>query len=396
MKQKVAIIIFSTFISVFAVSAELTEITINGTSKTKDSTIHKIIGYRTGDDINQSAKSEIVQELRKSGLFVNEKILVELNINENTAELKISLQERATTIPIPLVAVSGDDFRAGIFLINSNLAGTGDRLLLGGIYGTNAQAAMINYINTYIGDSSFDFGIRSNFSNGNTEIDLKDTTLEYDSLQAGGGVFIQYNYDNWLFSGGGDAGFLRVEGIPEIKSDTVISFSPVFSIEFDNLTYLDFFHDGLSSKLEMEIDLYDDSFDNSVLIDLSSEWMKSLCSRLLLNTEVESYIFTGDGILSPGISSPLLPNTIHADTVLQGSIGLTAAVLDFSWGYLALPLKYNIGYYDGLSGDSKLFHGPSTGISLYLKKVAIPAISFEYGWNIEAQDGEFRFNIGFQ
>jgi hypothetical protein len=121
---------------------------------------------------------------------------------------------------------------------------------------------------------------------------------------------------------------------------------------------------------------------------------KLLGDRFQLALSGSGYVFEGEDFHCPGPSSALLPQTVHARRNIQGGVQLNTVLWNFSWAYIALPVSYQLGYMDGVSADEELYYGPAAGLTLNLKKVAIPAVVLMYGWNTETSTGRFSFNIG--
>jgi len=379
-------------------AAELKEIKINPLKKTKEQTVLEIIGYQVGDEIDSSDRETIQQRLIKSGLFTSEDMIVDLTITDDQARLELSLKDRITTVPLPIISVSEDEFKAGLFVINSNLRGTGDQFFLGIMASQNSRLAVFSFTNKNIFSSSWDAGGRAKFSSAKTVIrnSRNNEILEYSSTAASAGVFTQWNHDILSLRGGIDAGGLKVTRIEGFPEKTVVQISPSFTAGIDTLHYDEFFPEGFTVITKMEVNILGNQYKNSMTASLKGNWKKLFFPRLQWESEAAASVYNGEEIFSPPVLSPLIPISVRAETQIQGSTGITAAVLDFSWAYLAVPLKFNIGVFDGISGDRELFYGPVTGLNLNLKKIALPAISFVYGWNMKTSRGQFQLNLGIQ
>ena len=157
-----------------------------------------------------------------------------------------------------------------------------------------------------------------------------------------------------------------------------------------------FFAEGLRTEVEYEQGIYTREYDATVELNMHASWAALPLERLQFSVATDMLAFFGDDILSPGVTSALLSNAVHAGRLVQSSVALTPVLADFSWGFLALPVGYEAGILDGLSGEDEIFHGPSFGLMLYLKKVAIPALSLRYGINLETGKDVYSFSMGFQ
>ena len=96
------------------------------------------------------------------------------------------------------------------------------------------------------------------------------------------------------------------------------------------------------------------------------------------------------------LPSLIISKTARAEEFYCLRPGVQTVLADLNWVYLVLPLYYEVGYLDGISGEDEFYHGPVGGLTVNLKKIAIPALSFYYGWNIEKSAGIVHFSLGYQ
>ena len=388
------IILFCCFMSLPAGAYELNKIIISKElKKTRESTVLSILKTQKGDSIDEETIGVLRQRLIKSGIFVEEKIELNLIPSGDYADLELHLDEKISLIPIPIVSVKDKEIEAGMFLVDSNFLGLGDQLFAGGLFGKNSQLGMIQYTAKNLKGSDFDLGGGFNFHNGSSSINNTegDSLGSYSILSAGGSAFFQWSTDNWQVRTSLSGGFSELTDSTE---HDLISVEPGLSAGYNGKQFKEFFWDGFDLNGSASYREYNDNNYNSSVLNLTGSWGLSLLSRLQVNTKVSGYLYNGTDILSPEVKSVILPSDVHAETLLQGSFQLVPVLIDFSWGYLALPVGINAGYFDGISGDDELFWGPSAALTLNLKKVALPAVSIAYGWNMETETGQLQINLG--
>ena len=381
------------FLSIPISAATIQDIKIGGSlKKTQTETILHIIQFEKGDDIQSDDIQKIKQNLIKSGLFINEATDVRLVIEDGEADLYLALEERVSIVPIPIFQSSGGMLKGGLFLMDSNVKGSGDHLFLGGLAGYDFKYFSGSYTNTMVSGGPWDLGGALSYSKSETEItDSKgESILSFDSSSLSGDLFTIWHLTPW------DIKPIFRFGLMDdyTSSDFVTTGSPNLEVLYSNLYWGDYFSEGLECNLASGMTLFSITFDTSYYASISLGRKKILTERVQISMNTSGQFYSGDIKQSPGISSPLLPTTIRADWSFQTTMGVNIALADFSWGYLAIPFSYSAGIFDGVSGGHEMFHGPSASLTLNLKKIAFPAVALIYGWNAETSEGQISFNIG--
>ncbi len=397
--NKYIVLIITLFTAAISVDAvEIGSINIIGNlKKTKNETIYNIIGFHVGDEIPSITADDIHQRILESGLFVDESIVVTIEVDDNIAIVNLTLDEKFSIIPIPIVQVSNGGFSAGVFLIESNFFGTGDQFFIGGLFSADSQLSMVNYYHNYIGGSAFSIGGSLLFSNEISKIiDPSGSVLdEFDCLKGNASLTVGWEDAPWGI-------YLKttIETLNINNNSPVISFSPEIDFSFDNRYYSTYFSNGITAGLNVRSTLFSEDFETGYLARSSVSWGSEIISRLQISTSLNNILYMGDDLLSPSLKSVILPcsihENVHANVVFQGNITVTPVLFDLNWSYIALPLTFTAGYFDGISGDSEYFYGPASSLTLCFKKVAIPAVSITYGLNLNTMEEQIQANIGFQ
>ena len=391
-------VLFILILTTGTLSAEVIQsIDIEGLKKTKDSTVKGIIGYREGDVIQTGSETDIKQKLVKSGLFVNETIDVQLESSGNDAFIKIYMNDRVSLLPIPIASFSDGEVKAGVFLMDSNFMGYGHSLFSGGMYGRKDKMFLFGYSNPTFRGSPLKLGVSMGVYDNEIEIsNLEDdyNLAEYDQTMARFGINSGWDLNPIEISLGLDGSYISTS----LSESDIIKFSQDITLDYSNLYYDKFFTEGIKSYIKYEFQSFSDVFDLTQSVQASFSWQSLVHERLQLELSGDSGFSAGDKLqslfLQYGYSWTILPEDIMADRFIQGDIKLKVAALDFNWGYLAVPVTYQLGIMDGISGENEFYHGPSAGMAIYLKKVAIPAMAIRYAYNMENNTGVFTFNIG--
>ena len=390
--------LFLLLLTVGTLSSEVIQsIDIDGLKKTKDSTVKGIIGYSEGDHIQIGSESDIRQKLVKSGLFVNESIDVQLESRGDKAFIRIYMNDRVSLLPIPIASFSDGEIKAGVFLMDSNFLGYGHSLFSGGMYGNRDKMFMFGYSNPAFKGSRVKLGVSTGVYDNEVEITTlkgEDNLVEYDQTMARLGINSGWDLSPFEISLGLDGSYLSTS----LSDKDIFKFSQDIRFDYKNLYYDTFFTEGIKSFIGYELQSFSDVFDLTQSVQASLSWQYLVHERLQLEVSGDSGYSSGDELqslfLNYGYSWTILPEDVLADRFIQGDVKLKFAALDFNWGYLAVPLTYQLGVLDGISAENEFYHGPSAGMAIYLKKVAIPALSIRYAHNMENNTGVFTFNIG--
>lgn len=377
-------------------AAELKEIRIGGEMRTtRESTVMKIIDFSEGDEISSEDCEEIRQRLLRSGLFVNEAIRIDLDIREDDeAVLSLDLTDRWSLIPIPFFSAGSSGTAGGLMLMDNNFLGTGDTLFLGGMISEDSRYVGLNYMDKNIGGSSWNLGGGFNYADGENSITTTDDEeiSSYDSTVLGVSVFGVWDRRPWSIEVGGG-----VSGADyEFLDDWITEFRPAFILGYNRIRFGSFMAEGFKARLAWIPSFYSRELDPASTLRGSLEFQKLLSSRIQLGLGAHTMNdWGGEDLLSPSVRSPILPATVQADSFYSARAEMQFVIADFRWGYLGLPVAYDLGVVDGISADDEFFHGPSAALNLNLKKLAMPAVSISYGYNVETEEGVFGFSLGF-
>ncbi len=398
MKKKNIVVIALILLGVtgFNLYAEvISEIRIQGDlRKTRESTILKIIETEPGDIVEYDDVENIRQKLLRSGLFIDEKVHVALQPEGGRTVLILDLEDRFSLIPLPFFVYTDGRFSAGGFLMESNLLGTGNRFFAGGMYGGDMAFLSASYMQQRFLNSPLDVGFGVAYMDQASEAeDTRGNTAFTESAWSLGGSFFS-RLDFTPFS----LGFSLSSGFREVEASALETgyFSPGIGFEYDGQHIDEYFRKGIKGAVEYEHTFYSREFSQTEAIDFSLFLDFLPHPRILVSTAVEGMVFSGDDLLSPQVNSPLISSLVHADRQAQASLKMSPVIADFSWGFLALPVGYQVGILDGVSSENEIYHGPWGGVMLYLKKVTIPALSLRYGTNLETGNSQYSFSMGFQ
>ena len=206
----------------------INSIVIQGNVRTKEDVVRRILlPIEEGTIYTDRTKDEIIQKLRSTGIF-NPEIEVVSKTHNGKTEILITLKDKWTLIPIPIVSIADQDsWRAGALVIEGNLLGYYKTLGLGFFYGSGGYSFL-----SFFSSPLFlytDMTLTAGFSAGFDETEdltvQEDILREYQADTLSGSLGVEYPLMETLFFTGGweyDRSSLRKEsreltGIPDME-----------------------------------------------------------------------------------------------------------------------------------------------------------------------------------
>lgn len=376
MRSKSYILIFliiNTFLSAQPYIVE--KIDITGLKRTKEVTIHSIIGIREGMEIDDTTLIDIKQRLLKVGIF-QDNIDVSYSTRENNhIVLEIYVEDKWTIIPLPVFYTGSEGWTAGGVFIESNLMGLNQKLIGGVFFGDTNRTAFMTWITPLLEDSGYSVGFSLSYLE---ELD--------ENADIGTNLIVRKTYDN-NFGWGIRTG---------LKTNTEETFyTGDLSLTWDNLYYSQFFNRGWSidTSLSFETPLEDPFFHPHTGLNISREL---LLNENLFKISLKSSITSNaESPLSFGglESQRIIERETSADNYLSGILHFEPVLLNPQWGHITVPIYYEGGLYNRLD-ETTYWHGPGLGFRVYISKVTIPAMGADITWNLLNGDYTFTVAVG--
>jgi hypothetical protein len=375
---------------------------ITGNNRTQDKFI-KFIFDRCLRENGTVAKEVFAIEL--SQCMMNERIFSDVTVREIPGGWSVKVDERWTLIPIPRIEADtqGNKYY-GLGLVESNLFGR--RIVVYAEYLTGT----VNQFSIFYIDPSF--MLTDNIFRWKVALDNNDILQAYEAEAVNG--FTEKDI-------GGNVGFGHDFGkhiLTGVFSYTNRSYNQIkdYPVPEDYQKYylgVDWFYDdrdfkisyneGFSAILRANIQLYrnDDAPRADVFSGMANYTRPGIWDHILKITGHFAATTTTDerDALKRGRSRGFrgtLQFSVWAQYYYGLILGYDIPIINWTWGtWVAGPFSdltriknvNNVGYTNYFSGG--------LGTYLYLKKLAVPGIGFEYGWQNQTKEGFFAFNVGF-
>jgi len=381
------------------------EISFTGLKRTREATVRRIIEpVAEGEIYTDSTGERIVQKLREAGIF-NPEIEVETRLEEAGAYIEVYVEDKWTLFPIPIVSYSGSDsWMAGLVAVESNFLGLQKTLGLGFFTGSDR-----NSFTGFYADPRFlgtEVGLRLGAGAG------RGATVDMDAEEE-----ILREYENWSsgFSLGlsrplGERLTLNIESgyetLEVLNRDQAISpaadtriVTLALGADWKDLVYDIPYQRGialqgeLSRSLEFERGEFFTSAEGRLRYGLYP-WRDHLI-HLAVNGAWGDMPAGSQFRLGGRSGSITLPmGGVAAEEYLNGALAYNLPLNHFSSATLSGKLLFEGGYLSSDLLDSTYYYGPGFGVELFLNKVALPALGFALGWNLETGLPQSSISMG--
>ena len=406
--KKLHYVIFILFLNapmLFGAELKLTEISVNGLSRTKLSTVLNITGLEIGMIVDENTADKVRQKLLEPGIFRNDISVFLIEKENETAKIDITLYDRWTFIPLPVGFVSTDSWLAGAVVIESNLLGLNQTLVAGSfISGESIQGfGAWNIPNFYESKNSFGISASYNFGleeyldvSGENTLAVFDKSELYTRIKLGSTFLSQLD---WSYSTG--LKWFKGESTESmIMSINQTFWQNSFSLNWDNLYYMSFFNRGWSIDLKNTLHTAFRNGESEPELNLSINRNFVLFNKHLLKTKIDTgWQRTNRKIpilIGGSEGSRALPTgKVAVSNYASGIISVEPVVLKFSWGIFTTPVYYEAGLFTPHMEDDRIFwHGPGFGFRFYVDKVAIPALGADFTWDLENKSFRVAVSLG--
>ncbi len=381
----------------------VTDVELRGKFKLDPERARELSGVSRGDPLSTLALEEIEQRYLKTGLF--SEVELALDQREEAVFLVVTLQEKRTFIPVPLVYASSSTQMFGLFVIEANLFSTGATLVTGGFGSPDKQFAMF-LVNYQIDKESPGFTFFSNLTRGEETTDFVEGSSyrSWKSLDSRVSADAAFPLSpKFGVTAGTEARISRLYDVSQSFAAPPDSLwiSPVVGVYWSDKTRRLFYDSGLSASLD---------FRHGFPVEGESQWNSA---RANLAAGIKLPKETAFQILAAGEFSDRPPSaeteltrlqllqgiTLRSDKWIAGRASIDYPFAQTSWGIFTAGAFYESGFASqGLEGEKEggFFHGPGAAFTIFLRKVAVPAVGISAGWNAAASRLAFSAAVGMQ
>ncbi len=381
-------------------------IEITGLRRTAEFIILRDARIKKGSPLSSFQCDDFVNRLKKRGLFSD--ITLSYAEEDGKAVIHLSMKEKMSFIPVPLVMSHDDSTSYGFMVMDSNFLGTTKFLLAGFLVSSDDFSFFSMYRDPSIAGSRFTgqmiLSWRSSEEKrvGQHQIPMNEFSIKKtDAGLFGGYVFtdgIEFLAGGGISDGKIDKNYKDMLNPPENCRFLYAS----VSLKADNLRYGRYLSYGFTGKTSFSRYFSKDSrYEHFNDLGTSVRYSFTLFGDDRISLTGEGNFFSKPVIYENKIGgrtgAACLPSkTSTADRNLSYSLEYEYAIsfLKFSWGAATILGFWEQGIYERDSTGWMDYLGPGCGTRIYLKKVAFPAVGFNYSWNLKNGGTEFSFSLG--
>jgi hypothetical protein len=382
-------------------SPRISGLRFSGLKRTRPAVAERILKKFIGAEVSALEYNEVQAAIIATGIL--EPLSVEAVEENGEWLLKITVREKWAVFPLPVAVIGSEGLSIGGFFADTNAFGLNDKFFLGGMYHTSSWLVTGGYMHTPLGERFPGWRTMLLY----TRRERRDTDqakgelrfFDLDSIQ--GRVNLNYSFrerDLLSFSLFYNELILRdreraFRG-PE-SSARFIGFEPGFSLKKN--TWDGYLLSEESASLEYAYIL---GFGSSSYhtIRFVGVFQKSLVPGFRLSLKAGGLFAPGAPVLReqpPSYShTVILPASFSAIHYAGTSLGLEKYLVKFSFGTLSLSVSWQGVWSEGSILKNQFDQGIAGAVSLYLSRLAIPALSFGAAYNISARYLQGAFSLG--
>ncbi len=383
-----------------APTTQVVSIRFEGLRKTRESVLRRAISFELGDTWSEESREQMRRELRSLGLFDRVEISETVaRPEEGEIELVVSLRERWTLVPIPFFTSTSSGSSGGLFVLENNLLGFNKQLIAGGAYGTAGFNGIFIYNDPSISGTDIIGGTALTVGRAEQEaVDLDGESIAtWESLTSTASLRLGYRISRELdvttslsyradeFSPG-----LAPPGASEVEAEL---FNAV-SLSWSRVDPLRFFNAGPRGEIEGEYQLTGEIFEErSLRFSLDHDFPLFDGHRFgyaLTAEESIRSIWRATSLGGRPTQRTLERGSLPAERYLTGGLSYEIPVYRPDWGTITL-----LSFYEGgLIHEVGSYHGPGGGFRIYVSRVTLPAVGFDYAYRVPNEQWLFSFSVG--
>lgn len=394
--KAVFLLILTTILLIDQLSAEvIKDIQVTGQTKTKSWALLRRVNVKIGDDLTPGELEDLRIRVSQNAQYILKSFKFENGI------LKIDIEDKWSIIPVPLISQSGDYHMRGIGLFENNFLGRLETLVPA-VAWTNSG---INYLLLYNSENFFssNFGISALVVRLNTLSRFyrhKVIQNQFESRTTALEVTPNFFYKNMVFKAG-----------PVFFKKDIVPNNPAESVKFEGA--------GLRSRFNIKFYEQLDTLFKGYFVTANAYVLRpNNGGNTFFHGKIEfasTYPIFGRHFVNfsenLGLASAKTFFYNFSEGAHEGFRGYDGESIHMQ-RYAASMLQYQHHVWDRLYavaffentrtvlinpiyGGAHLNENTiGTGFRYYLKKISIPGINVEYGYNIQDKSSHLHFNVG--
>lgn len=381
----------------------VTKINFSGLKKTKNFYIQSKVKKFLGVSAEEFDLHALETTLQLENLFDDIQISME-NSGAGEASVEVSVKEKITFIPLPFAMYSDSGFMGGLMVMDTNAFGVKDMFVFGGLYSKSSVMGMAVFSKPPKDNGIPGFSVSLSTSKNTSKIENldKDEVLEYKSTNLNSRFMLTEKIGELnLFSFGGffnSVSAKRSDDFPEIDSIKSAGFSAGWSVSKSD--WNGWFLSSSGAGVSTDAVLYADKSDykNGCSLSVDFHIQKPVFSRARFYSAGSAFygkdlhISSRAGGKSGSVA--ILPGNFRTEEIAGGNAGLEFAIAKGKIGTVSVYGDYQIVSAQDYDDEFYFMHGPNGGVKVYLAKIAFPALSMGFSYNVTKRYANFAAALG--
>jgi hypothetical protein len=386
--------------------SEICAVSVSGLTRTKPHIIEKPLQKFIGRDAESIDINEVFAIVKGTGIL--EPLSVEITDNQEGGgkTLAVTVRDKWSIFPIPIVGVSSSGWSAGGVLMDANAFGIKDTAMAMGLFGSGDITARLMYIDSPDDIGEFGWNVMGFFSlqeNENTDQEDERVLRRYDSMSIRPSAGLSYALNEHITPSLGlsyrHVTLRDTEDPINAPENGVrgITLSPGISIRSTS-TWDGYFLNEKQASFKYEYTFVIDD-DDVHSVSLNTAFNHSIIPGFRA-TAKSGVVFSSPSASPFFTSSPMsaavniLPAHYYATDFAGVSLGLEKSLFRFSHGMITLSAAYQAVYSHGDILAHQFDHGAVALLQMYFSRLAFPGLGLGGAYNVARNTWQYAFNMG--
>jgi len=378
-------------------------VSVEGNKRSKPQLIESLVekclekrGFKKWDAVDTESLRQCI---------ANSRLFSEVAVEVKPPEIRVSIKERWTLIPVPMAYATNGKRSVGVFVFDSNLLGYGKTVGVGGAVSTEGDTVSLFYLDPSVNFS--DYTLRISAVGSSTEFDAYDqTTIIYgynkreESFSFSPGYKITPSLEMSLSLNYADRHYSQLDQytVPE----DYWAWSAGARITYTDTDYKLFYNDGLSGQIAWT-DQMQRSGNGRRISNTTAriEWdvlvFDKHALQFVLNAANQSDATAGDVSMfgrTRGYRG-IQPNGLWTREIVAGSVDYQIPVAKMKHGTVTVAPFADYGVYKPFfPGTGSNYAAYGIGAYYFINIINLPGIGLQAGVNEHFMGAFVAFQIG--
>ena len=378
------------------------EINIEGIKRTNRNLILKEAGILQGKMLSAFDPHRFVNRLKKRNLF--SEIKISYSRENDSVIINTLLKEKWTLIPLPMFYSNGDKTMYGIYLLESNFLGYGKTLVSGAAFSKDSKSFIMGYMDSSVYDTRLATNIFFSYKDMVVENCTMDKFVfsEYKVTQKAFLADIGWSFIDEI-KGFISGGYTMCDIDQSYKDSLYPSQSENFYrygvyVSFNFLEYYEYLFYGFRSIVRFYN--YTSAKENNTyrVVNYEIDYSHKLFGyhKITLfssGSKGNRPILIEERLGGKNGSRTLTAGNIPSDDYINYSIIYEYPLVKLKYGAITTLLLWEQGIYNNDDSKNNSYYGPGAGLLFYLKRIAFPAVGFNYAMNLKTKEHEVSASV---